>query len=177
MPADPRTMNVSCPHCGARYLLPANLLGPGGARVRCPGCSRSFDVAPPERVSPPPPAASAAHTPAAPVLPAAPEAARTQPAAPAPPRRPTPAELRADGPVAAAAQAIAREVLGALKQEGGPSLSDAVAQGSLFAKHGPAIFAAFDEYRRRVPLGGAGPFRTVLREMWGVELPEVTPRP
>ena len=47
MAADPRTLNVTCPHCAARYLLPAHLLGPGGARVRCPGCARSFDVAPP----------------------------------------------------------------------------------------------------------------------------------
>lgn len=164
MAADPRTMNVTCPHCGARYLLPSNLLGPGGARVRCPACSRSFDVAPPPVAEGPAPAA---------------EAARPAGRTPGPretPRRPAPgaAELRA---AAESAEGVARQLLGALSAENGEALSAAAAQGSLFAKHGPVIFAAFDEYRRLAPGADAGPFRAVMREMWGVELPEVTPRP
>jgi predicted Zn finger-like uncharacterized protein len=35
---------IHCPACGAGYLLPANLLGEHGARVRCPGCGHVFSV-------------------------------------------------------------------------------------------------------------------------------------
>jgi predicted Zn finger-like uncharacterized protein len=168
MSADPRTINVSCPHCGARYLLPANLLGPGGARVRCPGCSRSFDV--PAPAAPAPPAGGLRETPRRPSLAAAGAAAPAPPATAAPPAPAAPA-------TAASAQEIARELLEAMSGRDGERLSAAVAEGSLFSKHGPEIFAAYDEFRRRAPQVGAAPFRAALRELWGVELPEVTPRP
>jgi predicted Zn finger-like uncharacterized protein len=168
MSADPRTINVSCPHCGARYLLPANLLGPGGARVRCPGCSRSFDV--PAPAAPAPPASGLRETPRRPSIAAADAAAPARPASPAAPTPAAPATARS-------AQEIARELLEALGGRSGGRLSAAVAEGNLFSKHGPEIFAAYDEYRRRAPQVGAAPFRAALRELWGVELPEVTPRP
>lgn len=172
MSADPRTINVSCPHCGARYLLPANLLGPGGARVRCPGCSRSFDV--PAPAAPAPPASGLRETPRRPsIAAAATTPAAAAPATPAPPAAPAPAAPA----TARSAQQIARELLEALSGRNGERLSAAVAEGSLFSKHGPEIFAAYDEFRRRAPQVGAAPFRAALRELWGVELPEVTPRP
>jgi predicted Zn finger-like uncharacterized protein len=37
---------VTCPACGAEYLLPAPYAGPG-ARVRCPGCGAAFAAADP----------------------------------------------------------------------------------------------------------------------------------
>jgi predicted Zn finger-like uncharacterized protein len=37
-------MTVSCPHCSSAWWLPARLLGPGGARVRCPACAHRFEV-------------------------------------------------------------------------------------------------------------------------------------
>jgi hypothetical protein len=37
---------VTCPACGAEYLLPAPWAGPG-ARVRCPGCKAPFRAADP----------------------------------------------------------------------------------------------------------------------------------
>jgi predicted Zn finger-like uncharacterized protein len=37
-------MTVQCPQCATRYLLPDELLGPSGARVRCPSCGNRFDV-------------------------------------------------------------------------------------------------------------------------------------
>jgi len=37
-------MPVTCPHCSTRYVLPKALLGPGGARVRCPRCREPFVV-------------------------------------------------------------------------------------------------------------------------------------
>ena len=39
-------MPVTCPHCSTRYVLPEALLGPGGARVRCPRCREPFAVGP-----------------------------------------------------------------------------------------------------------------------------------
>jgi predicted Zn finger-like uncharacterized protein len=38
------SMPVTCPHCSTRYVLPQALLGPGGARVRCPRCREPFAV-------------------------------------------------------------------------------------------------------------------------------------
>jgi predicted Zn finger-like uncharacterized protein len=167
-------MNVSCPHCGARYLLPASLLGPGGARVRCPGCSRSFDV--------PPAAALPEVAPAA--VPqqrtASPSPAAGGPAVKETPRRPSTAAATAAAavdPGGRAPEEIASELLAALRTAEGESLSVAASKGSLFSQHGPAIFEAFDEFRRRAPGAGTGPFRAAMRELWGVDLPEVTPRP
>ena len=37
-------MHVTCPKCAVSYLLPERLLGPGGARVRCPRCGEMFTV-------------------------------------------------------------------------------------------------------------------------------------
>ena len=37
-------MTVQCPHCSTGYLLPDHLVGPLGARVRCPECQASFEV-------------------------------------------------------------------------------------------------------------------------------------
>lgn len=37
-------MTVRCPHCSTGYLLPDHLMGPLGARVRCPECQGSFEV-------------------------------------------------------------------------------------------------------------------------------------
>jgi len=40
-------MTVACPQCAARWGLPHRLLGPAGARVRCPRCGTRFTVAVP----------------------------------------------------------------------------------------------------------------------------------
>jgi predicted Zn finger-like uncharacterized protein len=37
-------MTVHCPHCSTGYRLPGHLMGPLGARVRCPECQGSFEV-------------------------------------------------------------------------------------------------------------------------------------
>ena len=51
-------MTVSCPHCSSPWWLPARLLGPGGARVRCPGCGHRFEVGAEADREPPRPAAA-----------------------------------------------------------------------------------------------------------------------
>jgi len=54
-------MPVTCPHCSTRYVLPRALLGPGGARVRCPRCREPFAVGPDGEEIVPLPAAGGAN--------------------------------------------------------------------------------------------------------------------
>jgi len=35
---------IACPSCSTGYMLPEHLVGPGGARVRCPRCQELFEV-------------------------------------------------------------------------------------------------------------------------------------
>ena len=153
-------MVLDCPHCSARYELPPRLLGPGGAQVRCPRCGRGFLVgataeggaietramvaAAGRGAAGPPPASSDSA--------AAPEPAGTPAAAVDPPL-------------------IARAVLDELVARSGPALAEASARGRLLSEFGPAVVAAFAEYRRRS--GGNGdpaPFRDALHERWGIQL-------
>ena len=168
MNSEAGAIDVTCPHCEARYLLPAHLLFPTGSRVRCPACSQSFDVpaspAPPDFATPPehdePQAAAPERSPAREAPPSL--ASRS----PAPP--PAAAETTAGE--------IARAVLGALAEREGAAIEQSAAEGRLFARFGPAIFAAYDEYRRRMKDAGPEPFRAALQERWGIALPEITPR-
>jgi predicted Zn finger-like uncharacterized protein len=95
-------MPVTCPHCSTRYVLPRALLGPGGARVRCPRCREPFAVSPEgDAIAPPPPPANTAepaashgvHTNGAP---AATSIAPTTVVAPGPPRLDAPATPRVE---------------------------------------------------------------------------------
>ncbi|HTM56903.1 MAG TPA: zinc-ribbon domain-containing protein [Candidatus Udaeobacter sp.] len=173
MTPDPAPIRVTCPQCGIPYLLPARLLGPGGARVRCPGCGTQFDVAAPaaaETVT-----AKAAPATAEDEGTAAPPAAAAEIEGTKAARATAPAETPA-GASEPAPSDVAREVLDALAAVGGADLRHAIAEGRLFAEFGPQIFAAYDEYRRRAKRGGPDPFRLALRDRFGVDLPEVTPR-
>jgi len=44
----PATHVIACPHCGARWRLPAGLMGDAGQQVDCPRCGEAFLAAPPE---------------------------------------------------------------------------------------------------------------------------------
>ena len=176
-------MTVHCPHCGTGYLLPEHLLGPRGARVRCPNCRRPFVVLR-EGEEPPPPAGVGA----APVVatteraPAAPEPAPVvaEPAAAAaPPAQPAPDGLAevTSGPTSAPAggdgnaETMATEILEKLAQRLGPRVAEARARGRLLAELGPELMKAYDEFRARA--GDDAPreaFRAVLRHRWGVDL-------
>ncbi len=133
---------VRCPHCVTEYLLPETLLGPGGARVRCPSCHGSFSVARDGTVG-----------------------SRAWPgASPAGPPPPVPEGTREER--------IARMVLDELAIQHGREIDDAVARGRPFAEHGPALMEAWDEFRRRAGKGAdAAPFRDALRARWGIDLP------
>ena len=68
-------------------------------------------------------------------------------------------------------------MLSGLADRAGAELERAAFEGRIFARFGPEIFAAYDEYRRRAGDAGPEPFRSELRERFGVGLPEITPRP
>jgi predicted Zn finger-like uncharacterized protein len=57
-------LTIRCPQCRTSYLLPRPLLGPSGARVKCPECGMGFVVTSREAAAagpaPAPPAAAAA---------------------------------------------------------------------------------------------------------------------
>jgi predicted Zn finger-like uncharacterized protein len=146
-------MTIRCPHCDAEYALPESLLGPGGSRVRCPGCQGQFLVGPTGevRVAPAP-------------------AVAEPPAAPSPPVAPPVAVAEPEG---TREERIARMVLEEVALVSGRAIEDAAARGRVFAEHGPALLEAWDEYRRRVGKGAdPAPFRAALRARWGIDLPE-----
>jgi predicted Zn finger-like uncharacterized protein len=164
---------ISCPNCSTGYMLPEHLVGPGGARVRCPRCQHLFAVGldgqpressspAPAPGSPPPerPLETMEETPAV----AAPAAAAAEPAAGAEPE-------------AEAHLAVARDVLGRLAEHEGEAIERAQAERRFFAEFGPALMLAYETYRHRAG-EGADPsaFRTALRERWGVELVPLTTR-
>ena len=174
---------VTCPYCAARYLLPAQLVGPGGARITCPSCQRTFMVppgvaVPSERLS-----RGSDEGDAESEQPSAARSDRIEPIA-LPPNAATPVESRT--PVRPAAPAapspmspdeIAREVVGGLAERHGDAILAANSAGRLFAECGVDIMGAYDDYRRRAgSAAGAMPFRNALREQLGVELPEGTER-
>jgi predicted Zn finger-like uncharacterized protein len=161
---------IACPSCATGYFLPAELIGSGGARVRCPQCGRTFVVEAHEEG-----ASGDARTAAPPEPSAIPDAAATR--APA-----TPAGARAEaarhevsGPGAAAPapspDEIAHIVLDALAERLGESMTHAAAEGRLFAAHGREIMESFDAWRRQAGRD-ADPavFRAALRARWGMDL-------
>jgi len=185
---------VSCPACSTGYILPAELIGSGGARVRCPQCGHSFVVEANE--------VSETHATAAPASEAmnaarqdSPEsraAAGIEDAVPPPGEAPAaadpgesesvaegmpgPAVQGARAPAAEeipgpAAERLANEILDALAGRIGDAVSQAASEGRLFAEHGPEIMASFDAWRRAAGRD-ADPavFRLALRERWGVDL-------
>jgi predicted Zn finger-like uncharacterized protein len=155
-------MIIACPHCSTGYMLPENLMGPGGARVRCPRCQQVFAVGRDGR------AKAAASSP--PVTPLAPEPAlevkeelpASSQAAPAAP---------AASPTGVEPLAVARAVLAELAAREGEALEQARAEQRLFAAFGPALMEAYEAYRRRAGQDAdPSAFREALRERWGVEL-------
>jgi predicted Zn finger-like uncharacterized protein len=162
---------IACPNCSIGYLLPEHLVGPGGARVRCPRCQHLFAVgvdgqprepvlSAPRTVPPGRPPEAAAEAPAV----AAPPVTAVEPAGEA--------ESGAEGHLA-----VARAVLDQLAVHEGEAIERARAERRFFAEFGPALMVAYETYRRRAG-EGADPsaFRTALRERWGVELVPLTTR-
>ena len=142
----PGAMTVQCPHCQTRYLLPDHLLGPRGARVRCPGCGNRFDVA---RGADGADAVATATT--------------ELPASEAPAAEPPGNEDEATQ--------VARTVLRGLAERLGERLGSARASGRVLSEFGPELMSAWDAYREQLGEGApARPFRSELRTTWGVDL-------
>lgn len=138
-------MTVQCPQCATRYLLPDHLLGPRGARVRCPGCGHRFDVTR--------------------------EADATQADAPVPAAAGAPEEQASAPADDAHATEVARSLLRGLAERLGERLVPARASGRVLSEFGPELMSAYDAYREQLGAGAsARPFRTELRASWGVDL-------
>ena len=177
-------MTITCPHCATQYQLPPSLMGPGGARVRCPKCQGSFVVSASGDVTPVPAAetveqvpALVASVPESPPAPAAPASlAIAAPGAAAPDR---PATDGIAPPVDETPEQVARRLLDEMDAEHGPrEIAFAAQQGTIFFAHGPRLMEAWDAYRRIVGRGAsAAVFRDALRERWGVDLTPVDSLP
>lgn len=188
-------MPVTCPHCSTRYVLPESLIGPGGARVRCPRCREPFSVGPdgseivplplpaPVAVAEPPPARERPQPEPAQVAPyPASPGAQAPPGAPAPVAvaeppaarerpEPEPAQVAPVVDAESLPHNVARAVLDDLASHSGEAIAASQAQGHLFREFGAVIAEAYEFYRRRVgPGADPAPFRAALKERWGVDL-------
>ena len=134
--------------------MPDHLLGPRGARVRCPNCGQSFVVLREGEEQP----AAEVETPASPVA-----AEEVEVAA-----EPEPKDHAAPE---AAPEAVADDIVARLEARLGARLDAARGRGRVLAELGPELMAAFDEFRSKSG-AGASPevFRAALRARLGVSL-------
>ena len=161
-PAGVTAMIIACPHCSTGYLLPESLMGPGGARVRCPRCQQAFAIGPDGRTKAARPSAVTDPSPVERPLEVREEPPASSQAAPAAP---------AGSPAGVEPLAIARAVLGELAAREGEALERARNERQLFAAFGPALMEAYESFRRRSgPDADPAAFREALRERWGVDL-------
>lgn len=175
-------MTIHCPHCSTGYLLPDELLGPRGARVRCPACAEMFVVSPSAapassrqgmearsgtvRATATSDVAGESPAPAAPAN-AARESSQKAPPGPAVPEPgPAPASTAEPDPVA-----VATEVLDRLAKRLGGALEEARAEARVLSRFGPDVLRAYEEYRARLgERATAQAFRVALRERLAVDL-------
>jgi len=179
-------MIAVCPSCARRWVLPADRIGRGGARVRCAACDCAFMWSPARSV-------------AAPFGPAAFEPFEREPRAwsdssarawfeVAEPAAAVSDDAGGPGPHAASAvdeltdedatpPMVTRLAIEELVLEGGPAMLAAWDEGRLFERCGAMIVRAWDQCRER--LGShADPamFREALRARLGIDLPDGTVR-
>jgi predicted Zn finger-like uncharacterized protein len=75
------------------------------------------------------------------------------------------------GAAVADLRGVARGVFDDLSARLGPALETAAKERRLFAKHGPDLMLAWDEFRKRAGNDAPSrPFRDELRDRYGVEL-------
>jgi len=139
-------MTVSCPHCSSAWWLPVRLLGPGGARVRCPGCEHRFEVAAAASVVA---GASVSEAPDRGSPPVG-TVAFTRPA------------LRVVSPEDEALSTLAAQSV---------RLADAASRGQLFAEFGAEILDAFERFMHARPDADAEYFHRALSARCGITLP------
>jgi predicted Zn finger-like uncharacterized protein len=160
-------MTVYCSYCSTGYLLPDHLLGPRGARVRCPKCAKTFVVLRDPATVPARGDAPALESPAPALESPAPEPPPPVDAA----LSPETGSAVADGPAGEEPAAVARHVLGAMAARLAERLERARAAGRVLSEFGPDLMSAYDDYRRRVGPGASPvPFKNELRERLGVDL-------
>lgn len=159
-------------------------MGTGGARVRCPNCTRTF-VVPASEAGVAEGAAQEASSLAgeqqdesvmSEASATAPESVQdyrnsgSSETAPPPAAPPVPEEASAHEPQSEPEEQAAK-MLDALSDRHGPALAEAAREGRMFATYGPELIELFERWRREVG-SDTDPsiFRAVLRARWGVEL-------
>jgi predicted Zn finger-like uncharacterized protein len=159
---------IACPYCSTRYFLPHALMGGGGARVRCPQCTRTFAVSAEGLEA----ALDETHMPGDAAAPG--EAAAPAPGPPAStdvPHAPGPHAAAAATAGDAAPDRLAAQLLDAMAVGRGEAIRSAAEEGRLFAAFGPELMKAYDAYRREVGRDAdPAPFRHAMRERWGIEI-------
>ena len=163
-------MTIHCPHCLTGYELPRNLMGEHGSRVRCPACQGVFVVLPDgeeESVAAAPPEAPTDVPVAAPYVPlaeATPRAGSGDTGGEEPESVLSPYDPAL----------VASAVLDVMVDFLGDSLTRSRERGTVLSDHGLAIFAVWEEYRRRAGRDApAAEFRHALKQRVGIDL---TPR-
>lgn len=168
-----RTIDVVCPHCAARWMLPADRVGAGGARVHCAKCERAFewrrarrpsDGAVPRQERPRAEAGVAiVHEDDRSRESFAASAVATAPLAGS-----AVDELdAADATPTLVARLLVEELIGGVDE-----LLDAYDRGALFERCGPALIDAWSRYRARLgPAADPAVFRAALVARLGIDLP------
>jgi|KBSSwiStaDraftv2_1062776.scaffolds.fasta_scaffold35678_2 predicted Zn finger-like uncharacterized protein len=157
-------MTVTCPHCSVGYKLADHLLGPRGARVKCPRCGQAFVVLRDPEVGP---VESAAESPERDAR--GPEAEAPEAKAPLTPAESD--EVLGLPALSEAPEDVATRILDALADQLGDRLERARDAGRVWSELGRDLMRAWDEYREALgPRADAGSFRAVLRARWDVDL-------
>jgi len=124
LPADEEPfVRVTCPGCTLCCVVPAHLLGEGGARITCPACGTTYVV----DAAGVPVGVETSYGDGAPVV---------------TPREPADAAARVPG----AGRTLALERLQVLDRPPG-AMASAAGRGRLFAEFGPAVLDAFETWR------------------------------
>jgi predicted Zn finger-like uncharacterized protein len=160
-------MIITCPACSSRYVLAESLLGPGGARVRCPRCGDSFVVAAvePRRWSDETKGAESGEA----VAESRPPDLETASAAPES-RSEASNEEPAEVEDLSAPVGIARALIARLDRRDRDALQRAHARSRLFSQFGPELLDLFDAYRDAAPGSSSRPFLEALRRDCGIDL-------
>lgn len=185
------TIEVACPHCAARWALPAERIGPGGARVHCARCEGAFEWRVARRAAGFTASQTSAVVERAAVAAPAPPAPGVGPglalaafedglssaeldtwledvAVPPPPVSAVDELDASDVTPELVARLAVEELVGTRADE----LLDAYDQGTLFARFGPALIGAWSRCRARLGADGdPEAFRAALRARIGIDLP------
>lgn len=165
-------MIVRCPDCGARYDVSTEGMDTAVLKVRCPRCKAVFPVRParPETVL----AAFGSGPAVKKEVPA--KAERAEPEGAAPEAAPASPRRRETPPITdpRVARRLARAMVSEIVLNRQADKQEALGDGTLLSRFGPAILSAYREYEKRVSPrfpGSKRVFREAVNEILGDSRP------